>query len=118
MKFSERSISNIPIFELEGKIMGDQLSQALCDRLTKLISEGAKDIILDFSRVQWFNSLAIGFMIGCLKQLRAKGGDLYLTGTQGRVAYYLTVTKLDTQIEICQGVNEALGKIRSTQVAR
>jgi anti-sigma B factor antagonist len=118
MTFHEKFISGIPIFELEGKIMGDQLSRALCDRLTTLIQGGAKDIVLDFSRVHWFNSLAIGFMISCLKRLRAEGGDLYLTGTHGRVSYYLKVTKLDTQIQICPGVDEALVLIRNASKMR
>ena len=111
MTFKEETVRNLPVFMLEGKIMGDCQSQAVCERMKQLIREGQHHIILDLNGVRWINSSGIGSIISCLRMIREQGGDLYLTGVHGRVAQYLSITRLDTQIEVFDTWNEVVERL-------
>ncbi|NIR47355.1 STAS domain-containing protein [candidate division KSB1 bacterium] len=116
MTFSEQKIEGFPVFELEGKIMGDKQSLILCDRLKEHINAGEKRILLDLSKVRWINSFAIGQMLSCLRQIRNNGGDLYFSGIQGRVAYYFKITKLETELKIYENVGTALEELTISSI--
>ena len=68
MNFTEKTRDNIPVFELEGKMMGIKKSVLLCNRLQEIITSGDKNIILDFRKVKWtiLRSCGIGTFIGIL----------------------------------------------------
>ncbi|MFQ5751303.1 MAG: STAS domain-containing protein [bacterium] len=116
IQFSEKKIEGVPVFELEGKIMGASKSFSFCDRLTELVDSGEKNILLDFSKVQWINSAGIGMMMACVKKLRENGGDLHFVGLRGRVAYYFKISKIDSVLQMYQNRDEALKKVLSTEI--
>ncbi|MFQ5641646.1 MAG: STAS domain-containing protein [bacterium] len=64
--------------------------------------------------MRWINSLGIGLMLSCVKQLRENGGDLHFTGVRGRVAYYFEITKLDTELNIYENTDDALRQLTAT----
>lgn len=117
MQFLEKHLQGIPVFELEGKIMGAGESVSLCDRLKEVVSSGVKNIILDFNNVRWINSPGIGMMLSCVTSLRREGGDVHFVGIEGKVAYYFKVTKLDTVLKIHNDQQEALGNILSPEIS-
>ncbi|NIV96314.1 STAS domain-containing protein [candidate division KSB1 bacterium] len=107
MKFTEKNMEGLTVFELEGKIMGDSESISLCKRLKEVIDSGERHILLDFSSVRWINSPGIGGILACLNVIRKFGGDLLFTGLSGRVAYYFRITKLDTTLKIYEHIDAA-----------
>lgn len=115
MTFIEKDIEGLPVFELEGKIIGDNETLRLCNRMKELISSGEKNIILDFSKVRWINSPGIGSMISCVMSLRKIGGDLHFVGLGERVGYYFKITKLDTILKSYENTDEVLRKLVSTE---
>ena len=113
MTFSEKTIEGLPVFELDGKIMGGTPEYlALCQRLKKLIAAGHRHLILDFNKVMWINSAGVGFLLECVAGLRRNGGDAYFVGVNGRVAHYFKITKLNTVLKFYDSpdavVNELL----------
>ncbi|MFQ5769292.1 MAG: STAS domain-containing protein [bacterium] len=111
MKFSEIEMSRVPVFELTGKLMGGRESVDLSDRLKDLIVSGKKNIILDFSKVQWINSGGIGKILSWVMTLRREGGDIHFVGIKGKVDFYFKITKLYTVLKIYENKEEALEKI-------
>lgn len=116
MKFTEQNIAGLPLFALEGKIMGDKECWRLRDRIKAVIASGQTNIILDFSRVSWLNSSGVGAILACIKELREKGGDLHFAGLNDRTAYYFRITKLDTVLKIYESTDEVLKKLTSPGV--
>ncbi|NIS26715.1 STAS domain-containing protein [candidate division KSB1 bacterium] len=115
MKVGKKKVEGVPVFELEGKIMGGRESLQLSEHLQSLIQHGEKNIILNFSDVQWINSSGIGLLLSCMRELRNKGGDLHFVGLHGRISEYFKITKLDSVLKIYRNTDEAVGKLRAAE---
>ena len=116
MKYSEKNIEGLPVFELEGKIMGGAECDNLCQRMMDVIATGQSNLVVDFEKVKWMNSAGIGMMIQCVTRLRRNGGDLYFLGVHDKVGYYFRITKLDTVLKIYNSIDEVLSQFQLTQV--
>lgn len=111
MNYTERTIEGLPVFEPEGKMMGDKNCVALCNRMKELAAVGQKHLILDCKKVKWINSSGIGFVLACVTSLRKNGGDVHFVGAHGKVAHYFKITKLNTVLSLypdCDAVIRAL----------
>jgi len=112
MKYFEKNIEGLSVFELEGKIRGDTPEcMSLCNRVKEVIVSGQKNIVIDFDRVRWIDSSGIGFMVSCVTTLRHEGGDVHFVGLHDRVDYYFKVTKIDTILQIYKNVDEVVKKL-------
>jgi anti-sigma B factor antagonist len=108
MTFEEKTISQIPVFEVTGKVMGGLNSKELRGRLKERISEGSKNIVIDLHGVDWMNSPGMGVLLECVTSIRRQGGDFHFTGLNERVTHYFQVTKLDTVLKIYPSIEAAL----------
>lgn len=116
MNFREENVEGVPIFELEGKIMGDSESLIFGKRLKEIIDSGKKNVILDFSKVKWINSTGIGLLMSCVRELRDRGGDMHFVALPERMAYYFKITKLETVLKIYKNTDEVLDELLSTGI--
>ena len=112
MKYSEKNIDGLPVFELEGKIMGGPQCDNLYHRMMDVIATGQSNLVLDFEKVQWMNSAGIGMMIQCVTRLRRDGGDLHFLGVHDKVKHYFGITKLDTVLKIYNSIDEVLSQLQ------
>ena len=116
MKYSEKNIEGLPVFELEGKIIGGSECDDLCDRMMEVIATGQSNLVVDFQKVQWMNSAGIGMMIQCVTRLRRDGGDLHFLGVHDKIGYYFRITKLDTVLKIYNIIDEVLNQLPPTKL--
>jgi len=114
MKYLEKNVDGLPVFELEGKIMGGTECEDLCQRMMDVIAAGQSNLVVDFEKVQWMNSAGIGMLIQCVTRLRRDGGDLHFLGIHAKVGYYFRITKLDSVLKIYGNMNEVLKKLQLT----
>ena len=114
MKYLEKNVDGLPVFELEGKIMGGRECDDLSHRMMDLIAIGQSNLVMDFEKVQWMNSAGIGMLIQCVTRLRREGGDLHFLGVHDKVGYYFRITKLDTVLKIYSNMNEVLKQLQLT----
>lgn len=114
MTYFEKNVDGLPVFKLEGKIMGGSECDKLCRRLMAVIATGHSHLVMDFEKVQWMNSAGIGMLIQCVTRLRRNGGDLHFLGVHDRVGHYFRITKLDTVLKIYDNMNEVLKKLQLT----
>jgi anti-sigma B factor antagonist len=66
-----------------------------------------KYILLDFSRVEFLSSAALGRMITLQEKLAALNGRLVLIGLNQQIADVLTITKLDKVLPVANSIAEA-----------
>ena len=66
--------------------------------LTELYNQGEKEIVLDFSGIQWINSHGIGKILMFYKRFREIGGRLYVTPLNGSMKEIFETLMLDRLI--------------------
>ena len=76
-----------------------------------LIEEGAVDIVVDLSQVEFIDSTALGVLIGGIKRLHPFDGHLLLVANTRPVLKILTITGLDKVFAIFKTRAEALAAV-------
>ena len=68
--------------------------------LEEQILRGCRDLVVDLSEVTFLDSTGLGVLVGRLRQMRMKGGQLRLAGPADRVVKVLAITGLDRVFDI------------------
>lgn len=103
------------ILAVEGKLSIGAAVDDFRDSWSDAIANGARDIIVDLSRVPIIDSSAIGSMIRCHSMISEKGGKLKLVGAHEIVRQAFKMTRLDSVFEFYDTEAAALGQSAATQ---
>jgi anti-sigma B factor antagonist len=114
MIYTQEVQSTATIFRLEGSLMGDSTQQQFKDAVLKLLEQGQKHIILDFSRVRNVNSAGLGSLITLFSRTRSVDGEFILAAVPQNVRNLLHITRLDTVFVISDTVEDALKRLGSS----
>ncbi|MCD6505001.1 STAS domain-containing protein [Candidatus Poribacteria bacterium] len=87
---NERRIDGITVVELEGDLDAFTVQEVRC-RLNEMIEEGINRIVLNFSKLRYINSTSIGVLVGRLRRIRERGGDMVLAELNPRVNRIITL---------------------------
>jgi anti-sigma B factor antagonist len=97
---------NVPLIELEGEVdvyTAPQLKQ----QMITLLEEGHVEMVVDLSKVEYLDSTALGVLIGGLKRVRERDGNLPLIVPSPRIRRVFEITGLDKIFDIYGSENEA-----------
>ncbi len=72
------------------------------------ILEARSQLILDLSRMRFVDSSGLGAILSCLRQLRAKGGDLKLCGMTKQVRAVFELVRMHRIFDIYATQQEAV----------
>jgi anti-sigma B factor antagonist len=98
------------IIEVEGQV--DLYSATEFKEQTgRVISGGARRVIIDLSRVTFLDSTGLGVLLGAFKRLRAARAQLLLVVTDYDIERLFEITGLDATFSIYRTREEALGDI-------
>ncbi len=99
-KMETRSVeSEPPIIELEGEVdvyTAPQLKQ----QMIGLLEGGAMELVVDLTKVEYLDSTALGVLIGGLKRLRERDGNMVLVCPSPRIRRVFEITGLDKIFDI------------------
>jgi anti-anti-sigma factor len=88
-------------FLLDRTNLDDRTASEMTEYLTTLArAEGPVVIRLDFRRVEWIGSAAVGTLIGLNRRVNETAGRLVLENVNATVADVLRLTRLDRVLEI------------------
>lgn len=108
MKISERTIGDVTIFDLEGRlILGDGF-EPLRVALNRVIGEGQRKLLLNLAGVTYLDSAGIGLIACKYVTLCRYNGQLKLCSLQSRSRDVLNTTKLLTVFESFDNEDDAL----------
>jgi len=85
------------------RIAGDITSASDADLMAAYglaVANGAKAVILDFSKLEYMNSGGIGLLVTLLVRAQRGGGRLVATGLSEHYRQIFSLTRLDEAIEI------------------
>lgn len=89
----------------------------LRDALATLIEDGSDELVLDLSETTFVDSMTLGVMLGAMKRVRSRGGNLRLVVTGVDVRRIFEITLLDRVFPLHDTREEALGAARAARGA-
>lgn len=96
------------ILHLSGQFVGGEHTEQLKHTLKELSGEDYKSIILDFEKVTYLNSAAIGVLIASHASYIKKGGKLILCNVNKSIENLFVITKLTLVFTIKSNIQEAI----------
>jgi len=84
-------------------------------QLLDVISQGGKNVIVDFSNTTFIDSTTLGVLVSGLKRLRLQGGQLALVITDRSILKIFEITGLDRIFSIHELRAEALDELAAAE---
>lgn len=78
----------------------------------KLISDGARNLVMDLAGTEYMDSTGLGMLVGLLKRLKESGGEVLIAAAQPRVKRLFEITGLIQVFKIFDDVAAALKEVR------
>jgi len=103
--YNVRQAKGVTIVDVTGRITLNETSSAsgaLGAFVRELVKGGRKDILLNFRDVAYLDSSGVGDLFGCFTTVKGHGGTLKVSSPSERVRDLLSLTKLNTVIEVIE----------------
>lgn len=91
MKINEKKNDKATIFEIEGRLDSES-SYEVEKQITEAIKQGSKNIVLDFSNLEYISSAGIRVLVHCHKEIEKLGGHIYLCSVPKPIENVLYIT--------------------------
>jgi anti-sigma B factor antagonist len=109
MKATTRTVDNVEIISLQGKITIGAGDTQLREVITNAVNGGKTNVLLDLSGVTTIDSSGIGELVGSYTTVTNRGGKLKLLHLPAKLNELLHVTQLITVFEVYENEREAVG---------
>jgi anti-sigma B factor antagonist len=112
-----RQIGSVTIVDISGNIvLGEDLA-SLRHLVRDLLNKGHKQILLNLSNVNHFDSSGLGFLVSAFTSVRRDGGELKLLNLTQKV-HVMRFTKLSAIFDILDDEETAVRSFRPSAAAR
>ena len=108
MQIEERVVGEVTILDLKGKITLGEGDEARRDRISNLLQNGRKKILLNLEGVPYIDSAGLGEVVRTYTTVSRQGGQLKLVNLTKRITDLLMITKLLTVFETFDAEQDAL----------
>ncbi|HZS45270.1 MAG TPA: STAS domain-containing protein [Blastocatellia bacterium] len=108
MQIKERTVDGVVILDVSGKILIGDGEVQLKRKLTQLLDQGHRQMILNLGEVPYMDSSGLGAIVRCHTAVQRAGGELKLANLTQRMLDLLTITKLMTILDTYDTEEDAL----------
>ena len=108
MEIVERTVGDITILDLKGKLTIGDGAELLRDKVTGIVSQGRSKVLLNLAGVPYMDSGGLGELVRCSMAARRANGAVKLVSLTSRITDLLTITKLVTVFDTFDTEREAL----------
>jgi anti-sigma B factor antagonist len=108
MEIAERTVSDITVLDLKGKMTLGEGDELLKDKINSLLAAGKKKLILNLEGVPYIDSAGLGEIVRTFTTVSRQGGSLKLLNLTKRIEDLLSITKLLTVFETFENEPEAI----------
>lgn len=89
----------------------EELDQHVADIIRKkceiiLLDNKRKHVVFDFSKTMFMDSGGVGMIIGRYRQVKAKGGKIYVYKPRKRIMRILEISGLMRIVHICENMDQ------------
>lgn len=101
---------DVRVFSVTGEV--DLLAAPeLKRRIARAIDDGARSVVIDLTQASLLDSTALGVMVGAMRRLRLRHGDLAVACRDDGILRLLAITGLDELIPVADTPEEALAAL-------
>jgi anti-sigma B factor antagonist len=108
MQIEERSVGDVVVLDLKGRITLGDGDELLKDKVNSLVNQGNKKIVLNLADVPYVDSAGLGEIVRTYTTVSRQGGSLKLLNLTKRITDLLSITKLLTVFETFDSENDAV----------
>ena len=108
MKIGQRTVGDVTILDLEGRLVAEDGFEPLRQALNRLIADGRTNVLLNMDGVTYLDSAGIGLIACKYVTLNRHNGHLKLCNLHLRSHEVLNVTKLLTVFEAFDSESDAI----------
>jgi len=108
MHIEQRSVGDVTIIDLKGKMTLGEGDELLRDKVNSLIQQNLKKLVLNLAEVPYIDSAGLGEIVRTYTTVSRHGGQLKLLNLTKRITDLLAITKLLTVFETFDNENDAL----------
>ncbi len=116
MQIEQRTIGDVVILDLKGKITLGEGDELLKDKVNNLVNQGQRKIILNLADVPYVDSAGLGEIVRTYTTVSRQGGSLKLLSLTKRITDLLSITKLLTVFETFDSESDAVKSFSAAQV--
>ena len=113
MEIVERTVSDVTVLDLKGKMTLGEGDELLKDKINSLLSQGKKKLLLNLESVPYIDSAGLGEVVRTYTTVSRQGGKLKLLNLTKRIQDLLAITKLLTVFETYDTEAEAIKSFSS-----
>ena len=108
MDIAERTVSDVTVLDLKGKMTLGEGDELLKDKINSLIQQDQKKLLLNLEGVPYIDSAGLGEIVRTYTTVSRQGGSLKLLNLTKRITDLLAITKLLTVFETFDSENDAV----------
>jgi anti-sigma B factor antagonist len=116
MQIDQRSVGDVVVLDLKGKITLGEGDELLKDKVNSLVNQGHKKIVLNLAEVPYIDSAGLGEIVRTYTTVSRQGGSLKLLSLTKRITDLLSITKLLTVFETFDSEKDAVGSFSAAKV--
>jgi anti-sigma B factor antagonist len=108
MEIVERTVSDVTVLDLKGKMTLGEGDELLKDKINSLLADGKKKLVLNLEGVPYIDSAGLGEIVRTFTTVSRQGGKLKLLNLTKRIEDLLSITKLLTVFETFESEPDAI----------
>lgn len=116
MHIHQRSVGDVTVIDITGKMTLGEGDELLRDKVNSLIQQGQKKLVLNLAEVPYIDSAGLGEIVRTYTTVSRQGGALKLLSLTKRIQDLLAITKLLTVFETFDTEAEAVKSFSSAGV--
>ena len=113
MEIGERTVSEVTVLDLKGKMTLGEGDELLKDKINSMLASGKKKLVLNLEGVPYIDSAGLGEIVRTYTTVSRQGGSLKLLNLTKRIEDLLAITKLLTVFETYETEAEAIKSFSS-----
>ena len=108
MQMTERTVNDVMILDLEGRLTIDAGAGQLREAIKRLVGQGKSKVLINLSKVPYVDSGGLGELVHSLVSARKANGEVKLMGLTSKITDLLAITRLVTVFETFETEGDAL----------
>ncbi len=108
MEIQERTLQDVVVLDLTGKLTIGEGDELLKERISNLIQQGHRKLLLNLEGVPYVDSAGLGEIVRTYTTVSRQGGKLKLVNLTKRITDLLAITKLLTVFETYESEDAAV----------
>lgn len=107
MEVKSEIINGVSILHISG-VINTAKAQELKNEINNLIPEDSKNVIMDFSKVEYISSYMVGIIMGMKNRAKSNNGNFVITGVNETVEQILKITGIYDSLTTSDTIDNAI----------